>query len=136
MLPGVIISQSETQLPKQLRGDRVRLTQVVTHLCANALKFTPRGHIVILASFAELDSKLSVAIIDNGTGLKREQKSHLLKRLAMLEKSAGQAPEGPGKSLAICRQLLLANGGEISLDSEGENRGCAVKFTMQMALEG
>ena len=57
------------ELPKLLEGDQIRLKQVMINLVKNALKFTIRGHIYILAAYDYENQMLKVHVVDTGKGI-------------------------------------------------------------------
>ena len=59
----------EVPLPNHLYGDKLRLKQILINLVKNALKFTKKGHIKLIAAYDELTQMLKVHIIDNGKGI-------------------------------------------------------------------
>ena len=59
----------EVPLPNYLYGDKLRLKQILINLVKNALKFTKKGHIKLIAAYDESAKMLRVHIIDNGKGI-------------------------------------------------------------------
>ena len=59
----------EVPLPNYLYGDKLRLKQILINLVKNALKFTKKGHIKLIAAYDESAQMLRVHIIDNGKGI-------------------------------------------------------------------
>jgi signal transduction histidine kinase/CheY-like chemotaxis protein/sugar lactone lactonase YvrE len=101
--------------PRHVRGDAVRVQQVVLNLVNNAIKFTERGAVALeLARGAGGAAELRVR--DSGPGLSEAMQAQLFRRFAQ---GAG-APRrgGSGLGLAICRELVARMGGTIALDSQ------------------
>ncbi|MGB1109444.1 MAG: response regulator, partial [Gammaproteobacteria bacterium] len=112
----------EPGLPRTLVGDPLRLGQVLTNLCTNAVKFTEEGEIVVRVSLREnlTDGRLRLAfeISDTGIGMTREQRSRLFQSFSQADVSTTRKYGGTGLGLAISKQLVEAMGGEIDVSSE------------------
>ena len=76
---------------------------------------------------------LSVAVLDDGKGIKKEERHKLFTKFGKLERTAAYNLEGSGMGLMISKRLVMANGGGISIDSAGANQGCIVLFKMRMS---
>jgi signal transduction histidine kinase len=113
-------------------GDRARLRQVVAHLLANAIKFTPPGGRVVV----RLSSDASGAVLevaDTGIGLAREMLPHVFERFRQAESGLTRPYGGLGLGLAIVRQLVELHGGSVTVDSPGLQRGAT--FTVRLPRE-
>ena len=86
----------------------------------NALKFTHGGFIKVKATYKEEEQLLKIQVIDNGKGIKEEEKVRLFTMFGKLQRTADVNQEGIGLGLTICKELCSKNGGEISVDSLGE----------------
>ena len=86
-LPSSVMSQTKS-MPAKLIGDQIRLTQVLINLCKNSLKFSPKGHIAVLSSFDPAENMLSVAVLDDGKGIKKEERHKLFTKFGKLERTA------------------------------------------------
>jgi len=107
-------------LPRRIRGDPVRLRQIVLNLLGNAIKFTERGEIVlrvIAAEPANPNSPLRIEVQDSGIGIPAEVQSHLFQRFSQADSSTTRRYGGTGLGLAICRRLVELMGGEIGIIS-------------------
>lgn len=113
-----------------VRGDSNRLRQVVWHLLANAIKFTPRRGMVEIAVAA--DDHASVSISDTGPGIKPEFLSRLFERFAQADASPTRVSGGLGVGLSLVREIVERHGGEI----EARNRegGSGAVFTVRLPL--
>jgi signal transduction histidine kinase len=123
-------------LPEALYGDGIRLKQILINLVKNALKFTKRGYIKVLVAFNNPSGLLEVHVVDSGKGITIAEKENLFKMFGKLKRTANQNSEGIGMGLVICRQLVEANRGTITVHSKGKNKGCSFIFTMKMNLPG
>jgi PAS domain S-box-containing protein len=118
-------------VPEQVRGDAVRLGQIVTNLGSNAVKFTDRGEVVVQArveSRTETEVVLRVDVSDTGVGIAADQRERLFEAFTQADPSTTRRHGGTGLGLAISRQLVEALGGEIWVTSE-LGRGSTFSFT-------
>ncbi len=101
--------------PQFVRGDPVRVKQILLNLVNNAIKFTEHGTVALeLARGPGGTTQLRVS--DSGPGIAESTRARLFQRF---EQAAGaQRHGGSGLGLAICRELVACMGGEISLESE------------------
>lgn len=113
-------------------GDELRLKQVLINLVKNALKFTIRGMIKIVMAYDETDGKLFVHVADNGKGIGKNEIPKLFTQFGKLKRTAKMNHEGIGLGLLICDKLVRANGGTISVYSDGLEKGATFCFSMKM----
>lgn len=110
-------------VPKEFRGDPIRLRQILFNLVGNAIKFTKRGSVAVAVSLqSTLPDRpegviLQWSVRDTGIGLTPEQQSQLFKAYAQAEASTARRFGGTGLGLMICRQLVELMGGTITVDS-------------------
>jgi len=103
-------------VPAQLRGDPVRLQQVLVNLVTNAIKFTERGEILVeVACEARTadSTRLRFAVRDTGIGIPHGQLPRLFDPFTQVDESSTRVHGGVGLGLAICRRLVELMGGEI-----------------------
>jgi len=105
-------------------ADGMRLTQIVTNLCNNAIKFTERGGVTLsVRTMVELQRRRVVfAVADTGIGMSDDGKARLFERFAQVDGSITRRFGGTGLGLAISKNLIDLMGGEIEVESE-EGRG-------------
>jgi two-component system sensor histidine kinase/response regulator len=111
----------DKDIPQRLLGDSLRLTQVLNNLVGNAIKFTPRGEIVISAETVSRDGdnvQLRFAVRDSGIGLSPEQAGRLFQVFSQADQTVARRYGGTGLGLAICKRLVELMGGSIWVDSE------------------
>ncbi|MBU2881204.1 response regulator [Psychrosphaera sp. B3R10] len=107
--------------------DPVRIKQIITNLCSNAVKFTGNGSVKI--SLNEQNECLVISVTDTGIGLSNEQLGKLFNRFEQADSSTTRKYGGTGLGLAISKKLAEIMGGDIEAISE-ENRGSC--FTLRI----
>jgi CheY-like chemotaxis protein/anti-sigma regulatory factor (Ser/Thr protein kinase) len=128
-----LILQYEGAVPEKIETDRTRLRQILLNLVSNAIKFTEKGNVQIVARVLADASALEVEVADTGIGILREQQGRLFQPFVQADSLAGRGHEGTGLGLAITKHLVEMSGGEISFESE-LNRGSTFRITMPLAL--
>jgi len=119
-----LVSRIDPALPSMLRGDRVRLGQVLLNFVNNAVKFTERGTITIGARLLGQDDKgyrIRFEVSDTGIGLSEEQQSRLFQAFEQADSSITRRFGGTGLGLAICKRIADLMGGAVGVvSSEGQ----------------
>jgi two-component system, sensor histidine kinase and response regulator len=106
---------------QHLRGDPVRLRQVLLNLIANAIKFTESGEVSIkigVASSSEHDTELLFEVKDTGIGLTLDAQARLFQPFVQADGSITRKYGGTGLGLAISKQLIEMMGGRVGVDSQ------------------
>ena len=120
-------------IPADLRGDPGRLTQILTNLLNNAVKFTEQGEIQLrierIGRNAGHDVEVKFSIEDSGIGIDREQLARLFQPFSQGDSSNTRKYGGSGLGLSICKRLVELAGGTISVISEPK-LGSIFSFTM------
>lgn len=111
-------------------ADPSRLRQILLNLVGNAVKFTDMGSVTVRGR-AEGDF-VRIDVVDTGPGIASADRDKLFREFSRLESTGARRHEGTGLGLAIARQLVLAQGGEIGVDSE-PGRGSVFWFTLPRA---
>ena len=118
-----------------LKGDPVRVRQIVDNLLSNAIKFTEHGEIRLsVQSQAGSDgiATLRITVEDTGVGIPVDVQMRIFDKFTQADSSTTRVYGGTGLGLAICKQLATLMGGQISLTS-AEGRGS--RFVLVLRLE-
>jgi signal transduction histidine kinase len=111
--------------------DRRRLTQILTNLVSNAIKFTESGSITVRASYEPRRSSVLIRCIDTGIGIARADLDTIFEEYRQVG-SLKRRKKGTGLGLAIARRIALAHGGALTVESEvGEGS----TFTLELPLD-
>ncbi|HEX8524520.1 MAG TPA: ATP-binding protein [Tepidisphaeraceae bacterium] len=106
-------------IPESIESDPTRLRQVVTNIVGNAIKFTEKGSVRIVARMANLDDPtFAIDVIDTGIGISAESVDQLFQPFSQADTSITRRFGGTGLGLTISRQLAEAMGGTISVASQ------------------
>jgi histidine kinase len=115
-------------------ADRDRLTQILTNLLKNAVKFTRERSRIALAC-RRVDSFVEFSVRDEGPGIPQEELAQLFGKFVQLDSSLVRRVGGTGLGLYISKNLVEAMGGRIWVESKlGE--GSVFKFTVPVKAEG
>jgi two-component system sensor histidine kinase/response regulator len=110
----------DAALPDYVRGDQVRLRQVLSNLVSNAIKFTNAGEVAVRAwplAQTEIGTIVSFEVRDTGIGIEAKQLERLWKPFEQADSSTTRKFGGTGLGLTIAKQLAELMGGEIVADS-------------------
>ncbi|MFO1297644.1 MAG: ATP-binding protein [Rubrivivax sp.] len=117
-------------LPRLLRGDPVRLRQIVANFLSNALKFTERGSITLTAA-PVAGTRVRVAVRDSGPGVPVLLQGRLFEPFLQADSSTTRRFGGTGLGLSISRELATLMGGEVGVASEPGRGSC---FWLELPL--
>ena len=106
----------DDSLPAFVRGDPVRVRQILSNFITNALKFTERGQVSVVASATE-HGTLRLAVTDTGPGIAAELQPLLFAPFSQGDSSTTRRYGGTGLGLSICRDLALLMGGQVGVTS-------------------
>jgi len=126
-----LIFDIDNNVPYMLRGDPLRLGQVLINLMNNAVKFTKSGEILLKIKVLTKD-KLEFSVIDTGIGVKKEQIGNLFKSFSQADSSTSRQYGGSGLGLNISKQLIEMMGGDIRVESE---YGVGSKFIFTISMD-
>lgn len=122
----------DPNLDQIVLGDPLRLSQVLTNLVSNAIKFTEEGKVVVLAKLMNEDSeqiKVNFTIEDTGIGLEEKKIDDIFSPFSQADTSTTRKFGGTGLGLSICKELVSCMGGNLCVRSE-LNSGTAFSFEL------
>lgn len=124
----------DIQITQSIDLDPKRIRQVLGHLIANAIKFTPSGGSIQVSVFFEGDS-VKTLVEDTGIGIQEESLLSIFMPFRQLDMSSTRSAGGTGLGLSICKALIEAHCGSIGAMSDGLNAGATVWFTLPRIQE-
>jgi len=130
-----LISEMDSKLEKFVRGDSVRIRQILTNLMTNAIKFTENGEVKVKLSVLEKNSdsiRLKLEVIDNGIGILEEAQRKLFNSFTQADGSTTRKYGGTGLGLAIVRQLVTMMHGRLGVESKPGEGSC---FWVELVFE-
>ncbi|HET8791023.1 MAG TPA: ATP-binding protein, partial [Modicisalibacter sp.] len=125
----------DSNAPRHVMGDPVRLRQVLTNLAGNAVKFTPRGHVRIRSIVERLDERqvtLRFEVEDTGIGIDDHVRDAIFDKFTQADGSVTRHYGGTGLGLAISRELVDLMGGRLEVTSQ-PGKGSTFFFTLHLA---
>ena len=138
-----LISTLAPDLPRYVRGDPVRLRQIILNLLSNALKFTDSGGVTLTASpdnpadsqthpkAEPAEHEIRIAVTDTGIGIAPESLAKIFQNFGQAHGSTTRKYGGTGLGLSISRHLVTLMGGRIWVESE-EGKGATFSFTVSL----
>jgi signal transduction histidine kinase len=122
---------AEPQLPP-VRGDFHQFRQILLNLVSNAIKFTAeKGEVTVAARVRDRGS-LAVSISDTGIGVRPEERERIFDPFGRGENAVARRIPGVGLGLTLAKRLVELQGGEIWVESGGEDRGSTFTFTLPL----
>jgi len=109
----------DPQLASGMRGDPLRVRQIITNLIGNAIKFTEEGGVSLWVDRIESDgaAHLRIRVSDTGIGIPESKRERLFKRFSQVDASTTRTHGGTGLGLALCREFVSLMGGHIDCES-------------------
>ena len=127
-------------VPRQLIGDPQRLEQVLSNLLGNAIKFTPKGDILLAVDVGQHQGEnndncieLNFRVSDSGIGISKQLQQHLFKPFQQGDSSTTRKHGGTGLGLTISRRLCHLMGGDLEVESSVGD-GSTFYFTLQFKV--
>ncbi len=129
-----LVYDIDESVPNSVKGDPVRLRQILINLIGNALKFTKRGEVSLMVTQVEKTSGHSVLrfdVRDTGTGISHDKQQIIFDPFSQADGTMARCFEGTGLGLAISKELVEAMGGRIGVQSE-LGKGSLFWFTIRV----
>jgi signal transduction histidine kinase/CheY-like chemotaxis protein len=131
-----LVFEIAPDVPPLLRGDALRLGQVLNNLVGNAVKFTDVGHVHVKVTRLPSQTPegvvaLHFSVRDTGIGMDESQRERLFQPFVQADGSITRRYGGTGLGLIICKRLIARMGGEIQLESAPEQGSCFA-FTLEL----
>jgi ABC-type amino acid transport substrate-binding protein/DNA-binding response OmpR family regulator/HPt (histidine-containing phosphotransfer) domain-containing protein len=133
-----LLFNRDLRIPDTLLGDPLRLSQVLTNLVGNAVKFTSRGEVKVSARLEkELFNRVQLrfAVEDTGIGIEPEQVPRLFDAFNQLDGSTTRRYGGSGLGLSICKRLVQLMGGDLEVHST-PGKGSRFRFSLSFQVHG
>ncbi|ENC6369923.1 response regulator [Aeromonas veronii] len=128
-----VVIRKSPEVPVFLRGDPLRLGQVLVNLVNNAIKFTERGEVEVCIELANPHPmRIRFSVRDTGIGIAEEKQTQLFQAFTQLEAGNTRKYGGSGLGLNISQRLVELMGGRISVESK-PGVGSLFKFDIPMA---
>lgn len=139
-------------LPVYAMGDEKRVIQTIINIVGNAVKFTKKGYISVVASIAKPESLrdwrapefypvssdgyffLRVQVKDSGCGIPPQDIALCFTKFAQSQGGSNRNNNGAGLGLAICKRFINLMGGHIWIESEGLDKGTTVSFLAKLGI--
>ncbi|MCS7065950.1 MAG: ATP-binding protein, partial [Fimbriimonadales bacterium] len=121
-------------VPRGVKGDSLRLRQILLNLLSNAIKFTSEGGVRVVVqpiAHSETAVRLRFEVHDTGIGIPPEHQQHIFDPFEQADGSAARKYGGTGLGLAICKRLVTMMGGMIGVQSE-PGKGSTFWFEIEM----
>lgn len=122
-----------SNVPKYIKTDKIRLSQILINLLSNALKFTKAGTVNIHIFINEQNKTLHFEIIDTGIGIPQKYIDKIFDKFIQVERNSDEQFQGTGLGLAIVKRFVDLFRGQINITSE-ENKGTTFTFFIPLLL--
>jgi len=113
----------------KVNGDRDKLTDMLTNIIDNSIKFTPEGG-TITVSIEEEEKYLHLIVKDTGIGIPKEKIPKLFQRFYQIDATEKRKYGGTGLGLYICKKIVEAHNGYVWIESEGKGQGTEVHIQL------
>lgn len=110
--------------------DKTLLAQVFENVVDNSIKYTLKGYVKIDIKLK--GKKLIFNCVDSGIGIDKESQASLFKKFTRAKNAEGSGIEGSGIGLYLAKEIMTKHKGDISISSEGENKGSQTLITLSI----
>jgi PAS domain S-box-containing protein len=131
-----LITVCDPQIPKILKGDPIRLNQILYNLISNAIKFTEKGEVKITSHVLSMNSHevlLELAVSDTGIGIANDKLTKIFESFTQADKHVAVRFGGTGLGLSIVKQLTELMNGKIEVESF-LGKGSEFKLTIPLKI--
>ncbi|MDR1040648.1 MAG: response regulator [Deltaproteobacteria bacterium] len=129
----------DASFPKALRGDELRIRQILTNILSNAFKYTKEGQVTLGCDCGtpgdDGSAEVTFTVSDTGAGIRAEDMPRLFDDYAQMDSKANRNNEGTGLGLSITKNLVALMGGRIAVESE-YGKGTSFMVTLPLGLPG
>lgn len=128
-------SYFDKKIDRVLKGDVLRIEQILFNLVGNSIKFTPKGEIKISCDFISEErnrQKIKIAVSDTGIGMDKKFTETIFKKFSQEDKNVTRKFGGTGLGMAITKELVDLMGGEIEVLSK-KGKGTTINLFFQLA---
>jgi signal transduction histidine kinase len=129
-----LIVEIDPKLDIAVLVDDVRLIQVLNNLLSNAMKFTEKGYIKLVAACTLINNiavNVAFRVEDSGIGIQKRDQQKIFESFGQVYNESSRKYSGTGLGLTICLRLLRLMGSELQLESE-DQRGSTFSFELQL----
>jgi len=119
-------------LPVAVNGDRTRLSQVITNLLNNSIKFSERGNVRLSLAIDRQCREAVLTVVDDGVGMESELLPNLFQPFSQGISGLDRVNGGLGLGLALVKALVTLHDGKVAAHSDGPGRGA--EFTIRLPL--
>ena len=133
-----VVLDFDRNIPKLLRGDELRIKQIITNMLSNAVKYTDKGAVTFTMGFERVEGtknliNLKVAVEDTGVGIKPEDIDKLFVKFERVDEERNRNVEGTGLGLSITKRLLEMMNSTLKVESE-YGRGSRFSFVIEQPV--
>ena len=132
-----LILSIDPSVPENIRGDELRLSQILNNLISNAVKFTHKGYVKISASASPIGdsgkTRISFKVTDTGIGIRKDKLDTIFNVFEQADNSIVRQFGGTGLGLSITKKLIELQGGEIKVESK-LNKGSVFSFCIDYEI--
>jgi two-component system cell cycle sensor histidine kinase PleC len=115
-----------------IEADDLKVKQILYNLLSNAVKFTPEGGKIGIRA-EKADFEIKILVWDTGVGIELENMERIFEGFFRVDTPYSRITEGTGLGLPLSKKLVELHGGQLSVKSEGLQKGTSVQFTLPIA---